>query len=133
MTLFTYDISAQLLAQQRKIESKLHHWIASGLETNMISILYIFAVILILWTDSVWIRILPPPFLPSFNTLTISPFSLITEFVEMTYHNGKSFFERNRSKSNARRVMLADAQKAWTVEHNMTLSFLCSAQQSTVV
>ena len=53
-------------------------------------------------TDSVWIRILHPPFLPSANSLTrasrtLSPFSLITQQVEMTYQNGKSFFKRNLS------------------------------------
>ena len=48
-------------------------------------------------TDSVWIRILPPPFLPSHNKRTFSPFSLFAQLVEMTYQNGKSFLKRNRS------------------------------------
>ena len=43
------------------------------------------------------IRILPPPFLPPLNTRALSPFSLITQQVEMTYQNSKSFLKRNRS------------------------------------
>ena len=38
-----------------------------------------------------------PSFLSSLNTCTLSPFSLITHLVEMTYQIGKSFCKRNRS------------------------------------
>ena len=39
----------------------------------------------------------PSPFLPPLNTHGLSPFSLITQQVEMTYQNSKSFLKRNRS------------------------------------
>ena len=47
--------------------------------------------------NSVWIRVLPPPFLPSLNTRALFPFSLITQQVEMTYQSSKSFHKRIRS------------------------------------
>ena len=42
----------------------------------------------------------PSPFFPSANTRTLSPFSLITQLVEMNYQHGKSFLKRNRSIIN---------------------------------
>ena len=45
-------------------------------------------------SDSVWIRILSPPFVTSPNPSTRSPFSLISIRVEMTYQNGKSSLKR---------------------------------------
>ena len=42
-------------------------------------------------------QILPPPFLPPLNTRALSPFSRITQEVEMTYQDSKSFIKRNQS------------------------------------
>ena len=76
-----------------------------------------------LQTDSVWIRILPFPFLPHLNTRALSPFSLITQQVEKTYQNSKSFIKRNRSITlKLQKVLLAPSIHEHALKDFATLS-----------
>ena len=63
-----------------------------------------------LCTNSVWIKSLPHPFLPSRKTHTLSPFFLMTKQLENTYQNSKYILKRNRSIARGRIFFWFDFQ-----------------------
>ena len=71
-------------------------------------------------TFSVWIKSLPPTFLPSRKKSALSPFSLITYQVKSTYLNSKYILKKNCSIENNILIIIfgRSLQFFWNIENS---------------